>query len=79
MSHAILDDLDAVISILEGNKDRVYSSGAVSGAILGVIDAGWKTKTGDKACYLFWDDESDEQTEMRMRFVDAVLARLKTL
>ena len=50
---------------------------AMRAAILDVIDAGWKTKAGDKACYLFWDDESDEQTEMRTRFVDHVLEKLK--
>lgn len=57
-------------------------AGVIRTAILEVADAGWQCSAracGIKHLWIFEDDESDDQTEHRERFADAVLERIRKL
>lgn len=59
-------------------QDKQFASFTViRAAVADVLDAGYKFKNHTKPCpWLFFHDESDEQTECRGRFMDAVGRRI---
>lgn len=80
---AIADDIDKAILELR-TKQRLFSQLAIRAAIFDVLDGGdgitpaTVRSVGFRNDWFFDpEDESEAETERRMRFVDAVIARLE--
>lgn len=63
-------------------KPLIADASVIRAALLDVTDSGWKCSSGCDIGHLWRfdpDDESDDQTEHRMRFADAVESRIREL
>lgn len=62
-------------------RDRQYASlTVIRAAVFDVLEAGYRFRNHAKPVpWLFFHDESDEQSEVRERFLDAVTARITEL
>jgi hypothetical protein len=72
--------IDAAIDRTNAEFAQVATVACVVAAILDVIDKGYQFKNHAKLCpWLFFLDESDEQTDLRGKFTDAVVQRIAEL
>jgi hypothetical protein len=73
-------DLNDGKPLTEMRDHRLVSLATVRAAIADVLDAGYQFKNHAKPCpWLFFHDESDEQTEIRSKFLNAVCQRIAQL
>jgi hypothetical protein len=67
-------------TVADGKGSLWASASTIRTAITDVLNTGYPFKNHAKPCpWLFFHDESDEQTELRGSFTDMVVARLREL